>query len=135
VGIPTLSRPYKSSAQTLSASTARVSKSELAGFDRRTNLLVDQPHLALPSGEAGTASLQERMDEYIIAYQVHLEPVYSVIHPETFKSHPSDLVRKAMAALGSQFHILPGDRENGSHLHDSCLRLIQPVWISSKSSR
>ena len=72
------------------------------------------------------------MDEYLIAYRLHLEPVYAIIHPETFKSHPSDLVRKAMAALGSQFHILPGDRENGSQLHDSCLSLILPVWLSCK---
>jgi hypothetical protein len=135
VGIPTLSRPYKSSTQSLSASTARLSKSELAGFDRRTNVLVDKQHLAQPSGEAVTASLEERMEEYLVAYQVHLEPVYSILHPETFKTHPSDLVRKAMAALGSQFHILPGDRENGSQLHDSCLSIIQPVLLSSKFQR
>jgi hypothetical protein len=132
VGIPTLSRPYKSSTQSLSASTARLSKSELAGFDRRTNVLVDKPHLASPSGEVVTVSLGERMEEYLIAYRLHLEPVYSIIHPETFKSDPSDPVRKAMAALGSQFHIIPGDRENGSQLHDSCLRLILPVWLSCK---
>jgi hypothetical protein len=132
VGIPTLSRPYKSSTQSLSASTTRLSKSELAGVDRRTNILVDKPHLASPSGEVVAVSLEERMDEYLIAYRLHLEPVYAIIHPETFKSHPSDLVRKAMAALGSQFHILPGDRENGSQLHDSCLSLILPVWLSYK---
>ncbi len=132
VGIPTLSRPYKSSTQSSSASTARLSKSELAGFDRRKNVLVDKPHLASPSGEAVTVTLEERMEEYLIAYRLHLEPVYAIIHPETFKSHSSDLVRKAMAALGSQFHILPGDRENGSQLHDSCLRMILPVWLSRK---
>jgi hypothetical protein len=132
VGIPTLSRPYKSSTQSLSASTARLSKSELAGVDRRTNIFVDKPHLASPSGEVVAVSLEERMDEYLIAYRLHLEPVYAIIHPETFKSHPSDLVRKAMAALGSQFHILPGDRENGSQLHDSCLSLILLVWLSCK---
>jgi hypothetical protein len=135
VGIPTLSHPYKSSTQSLSASTARLSKPELAGVDRRTNILVDKPHLDSPSGEAVAVSLGERMEEYLIAYQIHLEPVYAVIHPETFKTRPSDLVRKAMAALGSQFHILPGDRENGSQLHDSCLHLILPVWLSCKLHR
>ena len=135
MGIPTLSRPYKSSTQSLSASTARLSKSELARVDRRTNILVDKPHLASPSGKAVTASLGERMEEYLIAYRIHLEPVYAIIHPETFKTRPNDLVRKAMAALGSQFHILPGDRENGSQLHDSCLHLILPVWLSCKLHR
>jgi len=132
VGIPTLSRPFKSSTQSLSASTTRLSKSELAGIDRGTNILVDKPHLTSPSGEAVAVSLGERMEEYLIAYRLHLEPVYAIIHLETFKTHTSDLVRKAMAALGSQFHILPGDRENGSQLHDSCLHLILPVWLSCK---
>lgn len=131
VGIPTLSSPYKSYAQSLPAPQIRLSKSNLAGVDRR---VVDAAYLVSPSGEAGTVSLEERMEEYLIAYRAHLEPVYSIVHPETFKSHPNDLLRKAMAALGSQFHILPGDREKGSKLHDSCLRMIIPVWFPQSSS-
>jgi hypothetical protein len=129
VGIPTLSSPYKSRTQSSSASQTQLSKSDLARVDRG---LVDAPYLVSPNGEAVTVSVEERMEDYLIAYRLHLEPVYSIIHPETFKSHPSDLVRKAMASLGSQFHILPGDREKGSQLHDSCLRMIVPVWLSQR---
>lgn len=127
VGIPTLSSPYKTCTQLSPAATARMPKSELAGSDRRTDVLGDVPHLVSPSGGAVVASLEERMEEYLIAYRLHLEPIYSIIHPETFELYPSDIVRKAMAALGSQFHILPGDREKGSQLHESCLQSIQPV--------
>jgi hypothetical protein len=127
VGIPTLSSPYKSHTQLSSASQPpRLSKSDMAGVNGG---LVDAPYLVSPSGEAGTVLVGERMEEYLIAYKLHLEPVYSIIHLETFASHPSDLVRRAMAALGSQFHIIPGDREKGSQLHESCLGMIQSLSV------
>ena len=128
VGIPAPSGPLKMLAQSSSATTSRISSSELGRPVSGTNILVDAPHLNSPSGETGAATLSARMEEYLIAYWAHLEPVYSIIHPETFDVHSTELVRNAMAALGSQFHALPGDRENGSQLHESCTRMIAPVW-------
>lgn len=127
VGIPTPSGPFKMLAQSSSAPTNRISSSELGRPISRTNVLVDVPCLNAPSGEIGAITLRARMEEYLIAYWAHLEPVYSIIHPETFDLHSTELLRNAMAALGSQFHILPGDRENGSQLHESCTRMIVPV--------
>jgi hypothetical protein len=127
VGIPAPSGPFKMLAQSSSAPTNRISSSELGRSISRTNVLVDVPCLKAPNGEIGAITLSARMEEYLIAYWAHLEPVYSIIHPETFDLHSTELLRNAIAALGSQFHTLPGDRENGSQLHESCTRTIVPV--------
>jgi hypothetical protein len=127
VGIPTFSGPYKSHAQSLSARNGRLSKSEMAGLDRRTNSLVESSHLRSSSDEQTAASLSGRMEEYLISYWTILEPIYAIIHPVTFNLHSRDIVKNAMAALGSQFHVLPGDRENGSRLHEGCTRMVVPV--------
>lgn len=127
VGTPTLSSPHKPLAQSLlSAPRTRSIRSKFTEFGARDIALVDAQHLDRNSSDLNAVQA-EKVDHYITSYQTHLEPVYSIIHPETYAHHISGLARDAMAALGSQYHNTPEDRDYGSQLHESCMETIPSV--------
>jgi hypothetical protein len=125
VGTPTLSRPYKALAQPLSAPPTRLHRSTFREFDGGDTSMVDAQCLDRTAFEASTVmTATAKIGDYLTSYRTHLEPIYSIMHPNTSEHHMSELVKNSMAALGTQFHKKPEDRENGSLFHEHCAHAI-----------
>jgi hypothetical protein len=129
VGTKALSSTHKYFINCFTEPSARFSSSRFERFNGAKKSLVDVPPRKSWHGQLSISStaLNEQIKGYLISYWTLLEPVYAIIHPETFDFHSNELIRRAMAALGSQFHSLSHDRANGSQLHESCTVMIALV--------
>jgi hypothetical protein len=123
VGTPTpvmsLFRPYT---QSFSASTPRASNPEFPIFSREQYPVVDTPYIG--SSPTGVTPNMPPMDDCVALYRAYVEPLFSIIHPQTYNIYQNSLVKHAMAALGSQFFDRPEHRQAGISFHRACNKII-----------
>lgn len=70
----------------------------------------------------------EKLNLYVSSFRLHVEPVFPVLHRARPYGHYLDKVlNNGIAALGSQFHNYPEDRQNGFQLHETCRKMLTLV--------
>jgi Fungal specific transcription factor domain len=126
VGTPALSTYIKPLAQPFPASAPRISDSGLASASRRPKetLLelfnIDTTVMALYGA-------QPQLDIYLSSYWQYFHPLFPIIHRPTFDRTEDNLLRIAMAAIGTQYHDSVEARTKGSEFNEACRKGIDLV--------
>ncbi|KAE9378029.1 hypothetical protein N431DRAFT_171451 [Stipitochalara longipes BDJ] len=123
VGTPALSTYIKPLAQHFSASTSRVSDAGLASVTRRPK---EMPLELFNIDTTIMSSLgsQPQLDAYVSSYWKYFHPLFPIIHRPTFDRTGDNLLRLAMAAIGTQYHDSYEARTKGSELNEACRKGI-----------
>lgn len=128
VGTPALSTYIKPLAQSFPASAPRMSDSGLASAARRPKEML----LELFTIDTTTMSMsgaQPQLDVYLSSYWKFFHPLFPIIHRPTFEHAEDDLLRIAIAAIGTQYHDTPEARTKGSELNEACKKGIDLVSL------
>ena len=129
VGSPALSTYMKPLAQHFSASVPRVSDAGFASVSRRPK---EMP-LELFNMDTTMMSLfgsQPQLDTYISSYWKYFHPLFPIIHRPTAERTEDNLLKIAMAAIGTQYHDSYEARTKGSELNEACRKGIELVsWL------
>ena len=126
VGTPALSTYVKPMAQHFSGSVPRLSNSGLSSPTRRPKDMV----LEMFNIDATTIlsyGTQPQLDTYVSSYWQNFHQLFPIIHRPTFDRIEDNLLKSAMAAIGTQYHDSPEARAKGSELNEACRRGIDLV--------
>jgi hypothetical protein len=126
VGTPALSTYSKPLAQHFSASAPRISDSGLASTSRRPKEMV----LGIFNTDTTTMSsygAQPQLEIYLSSYWQHFHRFFPIIHRPTFDRIEDNILRTAIAAIGTQYHDSPDARAKGSELNEACRKGIDRV--------
>jgi hypothetical protein len=125
VGTPTpVTSQVRPHTQSFPASTPRVPKCDFPVFPRPQYIVVNPTHINPPPVAIGASTGDASMEDCVALYMTIMEPLYAIIHPLTYKLYQNDLVKYAMAALGSQFLDCPEHRKIGNPFHHYCIKMI-----------
>ncbi|KAH7356557.1 hypothetical protein BKA65DRAFT_547948 [Rhexocercosporidium sp. MPI-PUGE-AT-0058] len=127
VGTPALTTYIsKPLAQHFPASPSRTSNPGL-DIHRGKKELVESHHLGTFSINTTSAfqQSQPQLDLYISSYWQSFNSFFRIIHRPTFDLIDHNLLKSAMAAIGTQYHDSPEARAKGTELNEYCKKNIE----------
>jgi Fungal specific transcription factor domain len=132
VGTPALSTYIKPLAQQFPASAPRIPYSGLASATRRPkDMLLEL--FTIDTVTMSSYGAKPQIDVYLSSYWQCFHPLFPIIHRPTFEHVEDDLLRTAMAAIGTQYHNTPEARAKGSELNEACKKgidLVSPHFLT-----
>ncbi|CZT01865.1 related to C2H2 zinc finger protein [Rhynchosporium agropyri] len=129
VGTPLPKYLSKPVAQHIPASPARTTNPGLDFHGKKG--MVEPIHL-VTSPFITTSAFQQslpQLDIYISSYWQSFNSLFCIVHQPTFDLKPHKLLRRSMAAIGTQFHNSPEARARGIELNEYCKKEIELVSI------
>jgi hypothetical protein len=133
VGTPALSTYIKPLAQHFSASTPRLRDAGLASMTRRPKEM-PLDLFNIDTTMISSFGSQPQLDTYLSSYWKYFHPLFPIIHRPTFDRTEDNLLKIAMAAIGTQYHDSYEARVKGSELNEACRKGIELVsWPLMKS--
>jgi len=124
VGTPALSTYIKPLAQPFSASAPRISDPGSAGANRGAKAVVLEMFDTTTMSSYGA---QPQVETYLSSYWQNFHRLFPIIHRPTFDRTEDNLLKTAMAAIGTQYHDSPEARAKGAELNEACRRRIDLV--------
>jgi hypothetical protein len=70
---------------------------------------------------------QPQVETYLSSYWQNFHRLFPIIHRPTFDRTEDNLLKTAMAAIGTQYHDSPEARAKGAELNEACRRRIDLV--------
>ena len=126
VGTPALSTYMKPLAQPFSASAPRISNSGFASTSRGAKAVVLE---LFDTATMSSYGAQPQLEIYLSSYWQHFHLLFPIIHRPTFDRTEDNLLRTAMAAIGTQYHDSSEARAKGSELNEACRKGIDLVGV------
>lgn len=126
VGTPALSTYIKPLAQHFPASAPRISDSGLASAIRGPKEMVLEL-FNIDTAMMASYGAQPQLDIYLSSYWQYFHPLFPIIHRPTFDRTDDNLLKIAMAAIGTQYYDSAEARTKGSELNEACRKGIDLV--------
>ncbi|PBP16048.1 hypothetical protein BUE80_DR013235 [Diplocarpon rosae] len=130
VGTPALSTYHKPLAQYFPANPSRTSNPGLDNLGRKKGLV--ESHKLGTLLTTTTPALQHPQPEididlnlYLCSYWQTFHSLFPIVHQPTFDLIEHNLLKSAMAAIGTQYHNSAEARARGSELNEYCKKTIE----------